>query len=316
MSTLRIDYLRYLILVSETGSISQAAEKLYITQQGLSRIISNLEKEFGVPLFIRNNNRIKLTEAGERAVDWARKIDQDYRSMVDDIRPSQNTGLDMSGSSYVIYATPVTCITIIPRITEVISRRFPDVHFNVIEKLPTEIVDECVLDENSMAVLSISTFLRNSCKYLNQPERRFDEYFHDILMLSVSKSSPIARQKMVSQKQLASIPMALHYTELEMVRHLLGEDYQPSVLVHTTNHAFCQDIVELGKAAGFSSAFLEYYYPSKNTIMVPLDKSISISYGCLYNSVVPPNPITEELLDIVQAEMKRCHDAQRNWGHD
>ena len=43
-SAVRIDYLRYLILVSETGSISQAAEKLYITQQGLSRIISNLEK--------------------------------------------------------------------------------------------------------------------------------------------------------------------------------------------------------------------------------------------------------------------------------
>lgn len=313
---MRIDYLRYLILVSETGSISQAAERLYITQQGLSRIISNLERELGVPLFIRNNNRIRLTGAGERAVEWARKIDQDYRSMLDDIRPDQNSGMDVSGNSYVLYATPVTCITVIPRIMEVISRQFPGVHFNVIERLPTEIVDECAMDENSLAVLSISTFLRSSCKHLNQPERRFDEYFHDVLMLSVSQNSPIARQKIVSQKQLASIPMALHYTELDMVRHLLGEDYQPSVLVHTTNHALCQDIVELGKAAGLSSALLEYYYPSESTVLIPLDKSISISYGCLYNSAVPLSPITEALLSIVQAELKRCRDAQRSWNRD
>lgn len=313
---MRIDYLRYFILVSETGSISQAAEKLYITQQGLSRIISNLEKEFGVPLFIRNNNRIKLTEAGTRAVAWARKINEDYQAMVEDIRPSQGTGFDASGQSYVIYATPVTCITIVPHITEAISRRFPDVHFNVIEKLPTEIVDECPLDQNSMAILSISTFLRNSCKYLGQPGRHFEEYFHDILMLSVAKSSPIARQKMVSQKQLAEIPMALHNTELYMVRHLLGEDYQPSVLVHTTNHLLCQDIVENGKAAGFTSALLEYYFPSKNTAMVPLSKSISIAYGCLYNDAFPLSPISEELLNIVHGELQRCNSAQRNWSGD
>lgn len=313
---MRIDYLRYLILVSETGSISQAAEKLYITQQGLSRIISNLEHEFDVPLFIRNNNRIRLTEAGERAVAWSRKIDQDYQAMVEDIRPSRDAGLDISGNSYVLYATPVTCITVIPRITEALNRRFPDVHFNVIERLPTEIVDDCPLDENSMAVLSISAFLCESCKRLNQPDRRFDEYFHDVLMLSVSRTSPIARQKMVSQKQLATIPMALHYTELEMVRHLLGKSYQPSVLVHTTNHAFCQDIVELGKAAGFSSALLEYYYPSKSTVMVPLDKSIPISYGCLYNGAIPLSPVTEAVLTIVQDELKRCSDAQRSWKRD
>lgn len=314
---MRIDYLRYFILVSETGSISQAAEKLYITQQGLSRIISNLEKEFGTSLFIRNNNRIKLTDAGTRAVAWARKIDQDYQAMVEDIRPILDTSLDAAGrSSYVIYATPVTCSTVIPQIIEPISRQFPHVHFNVIEKLPTEIVEECPLEENSMAILSISTFLRHSCKRLNQPDCHFEEYFHDILMLSVSKHSPIARQKLVSQQQLSDIPMALHYTELYMVRHLLGEAYQPSVLVHTTNHGFCQTIVEHGKAAGLTSALLEYYYPSEKTVMVPLDKSVSIAYGCLYNKSIPLNPISRELLSIIREELNRCNEAQRNWSGD
>ena len=135
-------------------------------------------------------------------------------------------------------------------------------------------------------------------------------------MLSVSKHSPIARQKLVSQQQLSDIPMALHYTELYMVRHLLGEAYQPSVLVHTTNHGFCQTIVEHGKAAGLTSALLEYYYPSEKTVMVPLDKSVSIAYGCLYNKSIPLNPISRELLSIIREELNRCNEAQRNWSGD
>ena len=41
---MRMEDLRYLIQVADIGSISLAAEACYITQQGLSRIISNLER--------------------------------------------------------------------------------------------------------------------------------------------------------------------------------------------------------------------------------------------------------------------------------
>lgn len=101
-----------------------------------------------------------------------------------------------------------------------------------------------------------------------------------------------------------------------MIRHLLGEAYQPSVLVHTIDHGFCQAIVERGKAAGFTSALLEYYYPSDKTVMVPLEKSVAIAYGCLYNKSIPLNPISKELLNIIREELKRCNDAQRNWSAD
>lgn len=73
---MRMEDLRYLIQVAESGSISQAAETCYITQQGLSRIISSLEKELGVALFHRSSNHIRLTDMGEivvaRAVSWMR----------------------------------------------------------------------------------------------------------------------------------------------------------------------------------------------------------------------------------------------------
>ena len=47
------------------GHYRKAAEQLYITQPTLSKSISNLEKELGVPLFYKKNNDLYLTIYGK-----------------------------------------------------------------------------------------------------------------------------------------------------------------------------------------------------------------------------------------------------------
>ena len=44
---------RYFIALAEEGGISRAADRLFITHQNLSKYLSNLEDELGVPLFQR-----------------------------------------------------------------------------------------------------------------------------------------------------------------------------------------------------------------------------------------------------------------------
>lgn len=56
--------LKYFQVVAKTENISKAAEKLYLSQPNLSRAISRLEKELGVPLFERRSGRIYLNEYG------------------------------------------------------------------------------------------------------------------------------------------------------------------------------------------------------------------------------------------------------------
>lgn len=305
---MRIDHLRALILVAETGSISQAAEQLYISQQGLSRIISNLEAELDIPLFTRSNNRIHLTEAGTQTLFWARRIEEDYLSLNEELRRCRTSGLGCPGHIFTIYATPIICITILPRIVGALKHIFPSIHFNIIEKLPPEIVSSCTLDATGMAILSIAEFLRSPGIRQSNPSWRFDEFFHDRLMLSVSRHSPTAQLPLITTEELASIPLALHNTELNMVHHLLGEGREPNVLVHTTNFPLCREIVSQGSAAGLSSALLDYYHPCENTVLVPLEKEVTFAYGCLYNGDIPADPVRRELLRIVRTELSRCEN--------
>ena len=57
--------LEYFKTIYEEGSISRAAQKLYISQQGLSKAVLALEKELDCKLFERNSKGILLTEPGE-----------------------------------------------------------------------------------------------------------------------------------------------------------------------------------------------------------------------------------------------------------
>ncbi|WP_461215953.1 LysR family transcriptional regulator [Lacticaseibacillus sp. GG6-2] len=56
--------LEYFLAIDAAGSISQAAERLHITQPTLSRQLKGLEVELGAPLFTRNNHGLTLTQAG------------------------------------------------------------------------------------------------------------------------------------------------------------------------------------------------------------------------------------------------------------
>lgn len=60
-----IKILRYFLQICKDGSFSKAAKNLYISQQGLSKSISNLEKEIGVSVFNRTSKGNELTEYGE-----------------------------------------------------------------------------------------------------------------------------------------------------------------------------------------------------------------------------------------------------------
>ena len=61
---MEIKDLQYFIAIGEAGSFTAAAERLYISQQGLSSAIKRLETEVGYPLLTRGPSGVAMTERG------------------------------------------------------------------------------------------------------------------------------------------------------------------------------------------------------------------------------------------------------------
>ena len=74
--------LKYIYTVYECGSITKAAEKLFISQPSLSSFIAKTEKQLGVKLFDRSQNKLTLTYAGEKYIKAAERILLIYDRMI------------------------------------------------------------------------------------------------------------------------------------------------------------------------------------------------------------------------------------------
>jgi DNA-binding transcriptional LysR family regulator len=74
MHLLDIDQLRTFVAIADTGSFTRAAEMVHKTQSAVSMQMKRLEERVGRAIFERDGRQSKLTDEGERLLDYARRI--------------------------------------------------------------------------------------------------------------------------------------------------------------------------------------------------------------------------------------------------
>ena len=78
--------LQAFLLVAETGSFSQAAEKLHLTQPAVSKRVALLEEQLQAHLFDRIGRNIGLTEAGQALLPHAKRVQQELQLAAQSVR--------------------------------------------------------------------------------------------------------------------------------------------------------------------------------------------------------------------------------------
>ena len=73
--------LAYIVEVAKEGSVTAAANKLFISQPALSQILAQVEKELGIKLFDRKETPMRLTFAGELYLATAKEILSEYETL-------------------------------------------------------------------------------------------------------------------------------------------------------------------------------------------------------------------------------------------
>ncbi len=82
---------KILIYLREERSINKVAKRLFMTQPSLTYRLDQMEKEIGVPLFIRTNKGVHFTDAGDRLFSYAEKELQQYQDMKNYVTHEPNT---------------------------------------------------------------------------------------------------------------------------------------------------------------------------------------------------------------------------------
>ncbi len=80
---IEIYLLEQLVAFAKHGTLLRVAEELHITQPALSRSMKKIEEQLGVQIFDRQNSKISLNETGRLAADYAARVLQADREMIE-----------------------------------------------------------------------------------------------------------------------------------------------------------------------------------------------------------------------------------------
>ncbi len=120
----------YILTTYEEGSISKAAQKLFVSQPALSQSIQLAERELGAPIFDRKHSPLTLTFAGEKYIASAREfqaLELKLQHEIADIR-QENSGRFRVGISMLRGAA------LLPYILPAFSKKYPRVEIKLFEK--------------------------------------------------------------------------------------------------------------------------------------------------------------------------------------
>ena len=93
LNNLSLDSLRTLVMTQDLGGFGRAAERLLRTPSAISLQMKRLQEEVGVPLFRKQGRKTLLTEQGEIALQYARKVLELNDEMIDTLRGSSLAGV-------------------------------------------------------------------------------------------------------------------------------------------------------------------------------------------------------------------------------
>jgi DNA-binding transcriptional LysR family regulator len=93
LNNLSLDSLRTLVITQDLGGFGRASERLGRTPSAISLQMKRLQEEVGVPLFQRQGRKTLLTEQGEIALRYARRVLELNDEMIDTLRGSSLSGV-------------------------------------------------------------------------------------------------------------------------------------------------------------------------------------------------------------------------------
>ena len=111
---IEIYLLEQLEAFARCGTLSAAAEELHLSQPAMTRSMKKLEEIIGVPLFVRQKNKLDLNENGKLAAEYARRVLQEDRDIFERIRAFDRASRTISVGA----CAPVPLNQIVPILTQ------------------------------------------------------------------------------------------------------------------------------------------------------------------------------------------------------
>lgn len=300
---MRIEQIRYLLHVAESGSISSSAKVMNISQQGLSQSIHQLERELGARLLYRDGNKTKLTAAGKLVKGSMEKMvnscDEVYMLLASNAIHINHS----EKQTCRVRVTPHLCITVMPAVLQRMSKVHPSLLLSVSENEILEILQEEDFDTDEVFIVTCPE------KLLPQLLEKkgvmgFHETFRAAVNAAVPSSHPLATHEVITVEDLCRYPIALMGSAINVLRNAMGSRFSDAnIRLHTTNFELFRAASSLKDVISLSGPLAYERTDSSKLVHIPLEEPESILFGYVVNRYTQNFSMAQELLGVMEDEL-------------
>ena len=193
--------LKYVITVAETGTITEAAGKLYVSQPSLTKAIHELEKEMNIVIFNRTNKGISLSREGDEFLGYARQV-LDQAAILEDKYKGGHGGKKKFCVSTQHYSFAVNAFV------DLIKQYGQDEYdFSLRETQTYEIIEDVARMRSEIGILFLNDFNEVVMdKILKAHDLEFHLLFIAKPHVFISRNHPLAGREIITNEELEQYP--------------------------------------------------------------------------------------------------------------
>lgn len=196
-----LQQLRYIVIVAETGNITEAAKRLFISQPSLTNAIHELEKEMKITIFNRTNKGVTISNEGDVFLSYARQV-LEQTSLLEEKFLNKKEQSPRFSVSCQHYSFAVNAF--VDMIREFGGDKYD---FTLRETQTYEIIEDVSRLKSEIGILYTSS--KNEeviLKLIKQNGLKFEELFVAKPHVFVSSEHPLADKNVLTLEELEDYP--------------------------------------------------------------------------------------------------------------
>ena len=273
--------LTYVVEISKCGSINKAAQKLFLSQSGISTAVRELEEELGIQFFVRSNRGVGFTQEGKEFLSYAVSLleqKQRIESLYGEARNS-SAPVRFSVSTQRYPFTEDAFLRMLRRTTD---NRYV---FSIREAGMDAVIDDVYDHRADIGVIFLTELTEKIIRRLLDAR---DLDFHEIAAVSpciyVRKGHPLANRDEVTEEDLAGLPY-VSFEHNQGVGTDYSEEYQllsmkkPPRQISVNNRATMMNVLAATDAYTTGSGLLVEGITSQAVVTMPLAGKTCIRIG-------------------------------------
>lgn len=282
-------------VICEKGSLAKASKELFMSPQGLSRVLKNLESELECTLVNRMASGLELTECGERLFDYAKIVLKEYQKLkenIEEIKENAEGAVELLLAYDVIrYLTPELLLDF--------QKENPGISFSYQEG-PDRIVERLLLEKKGNIAFSVGPFMGDCFEV-----RSFAKYR---LGLLIYDGHPLARKTTVTISDLKGEKLYIENSSFKLNEFIQSrcwnKGFEPDIAFETNGFDLCYKMCRQKKGLSVTMNLVHEDMKQDGLLMIPFEEDEMVwEIGILTLKGRPCEPAVKKFLEYVENKM-------------